>query len=45
MAGTVIIPWYSTGFRGADLETALNEVAADGAALRRELLRGLPRAR
>ena len=28
MAGTVIIPWYSTGFRGADLETALNEVAA-----------------
>lgn len=27
MAGTVIIPWYSTGFRGADLETALNEVA------------------
>ena len=28
MAGTVIIPWYSTGFRGADLESALNEVAA-----------------
>ena len=28
MAGTVIIPWYATGFRGADLETALNEVAA-----------------
>jgi hypothetical protein len=28
MAGTVIIPWYATGFRGADLESALNEVAA-----------------
>jgi hypothetical protein len=27
MAGTVIIPWYSTGFRGADLESALNELA------------------
>ena len=22
MAGTVIIPWYATGFRGADFETA-----------------------
>jgi hypothetical protein len=32
MAGTVIVPWYATGFRGADFETALNEVAA--AALR-----------
>ena len=28
MAGTVIIPWYATGFRGDDFETALNEVAA-----------------
>ena len=28
MAGTVIVPWYATGFRGDDLETALNEVAA-----------------
>jgi hypothetical protein len=28
MAGTVIVPWYATGFRGEDLETALNEVAA-----------------
>jgi hypothetical protein len=28
MAGTVIVPWYSTGFRGDDFERALNEVAA-----------------
>ena len=28
MAGTVIVPWYATGFRHDDLETALNEVAA-----------------
>jgi hypothetical protein len=28
MAGTVIVPWYATGFRGEDLEAALNEVAA-----------------
>jgi len=28
MAGTVIVPWYSTGFRADDLEEALNEVAA-----------------
>src|ERR1700758_3418873 len=26
--GTVIIPWYATGFRGNGLEAALNEVAA-----------------
>lgn len=32
MAGTVIVPWYATGFRGEDFELALNEVAA--AALR-----------
>jgi hypothetical protein len=32
MAGTVIIPWYATGFRGDAFEQALNEVAA--AALR-----------
>jgi hypothetical protein len=32
MAGTVIVPWYATGFRGNDLEEALNTVAA--AALR-----------
>jgi len=30
--GTVIVPWYATGFRHNDFETALNEVAA--AALR-----------
>jgi hypothetical protein len=28
MAGTVIVPWYATGFRGDDFETALGEVAA-----------------
>ena len=28
MAGTVIVPWYATGFRGEDFEAALNEVAA-----------------
>ncbi len=28
MAGTVVIPWYATGFRSDDFETALNEVAA-----------------
>ena len=28
MAGTVIVPWYATGFRGNDFETALSEVAA-----------------
>jgi hypothetical protein len=28
MAGTVIVPWYATGFRGDAFETALNEVAA-----------------
>ncbi len=28
MAGTVIVPWYSTGFRKDDLEEALNGVAA-----------------
>jgi hypothetical protein len=28
MAGTVIIPWYATGFRGDALEQALNEIAA-----------------
>jgi hypothetical protein len=25
--GTVIIPWYATGFRGEGLEQALNEIA------------------
>ena len=45
MAGTVIVPWYATGFRADDFELALNEVARRGAALRRELLRRLPRAR
>jgi hypothetical protein len=30
--GTVIVPWYATGFRHNDFETALNELAA--AALR-----------
>ena len=28
MAGTVIVPWYATGFRTNDFEEALNEVAA-----------------
>ncbi len=28
MAGTVIVPWYATGFRGDSFEAALNEVAA-----------------
>jgi hypothetical protein len=28
MSGTVVIPWYATGFRGDALEQALNEVAA-----------------
>ena len=28
MAGTVIVPWYATGFRADDFEKALNEVAA-----------------
>ncbi len=28
MAGTVIVPWYATGFRADDFEAALNEVAA-----------------
>jgi hypothetical protein len=28
MAGTVIIPWYATGFRAEDFEADLNQVAA-----------------
>jgi len=28
MAGTVIVPWYATGFRGDGFEQALGEVAA-----------------
>ena len=28
MAGTVIIPWYATGFRPDPFEQALNEIAA-----------------
>lgn len=28
MAGTVIVPWYATGFRADGFEEALNEVAA-----------------
>jgi hypothetical protein len=28
MAGTVIVPWYATGFRSDGFEVALNEVAA-----------------
>ncbi len=28
MAGTVIIPWYATGFRSDGFEEALNEIAA-----------------
>lgn len=28
MAGTVIVPWYATGFRADRFEPALNEVAA-----------------
>jgi hypothetical protein len=32
VAGTVVVPWYATGFRADAFETAVNEVAA--AALR-----------
>jgi hypothetical protein len=28
MAGTVIVPWYATGFRNDGFEEALNEIAA-----------------
>jgi hypothetical protein len=28
VAGTVIVPWYATGFRGGAFEEALNEVAS-----------------
>jgi hypothetical protein len=28
MSGTVIVPWYTTGFRGDSFEAALNAVAA-----------------
>ena len=28
MAGTVIVPWYTTGFRANPFEEALNEIAA-----------------
>ena len=28
MAGSVIVPWYATGFRGDAFEEALNEIAA-----------------
>ena len=28
MPGTVIVPWYATGFRGDAFEQALNDVAA-----------------
>jgi hypothetical protein len=28
MAGTVIVPWYATGFRADPFEQALNEIAA-----------------
>lgn len=28
MAGTVIVPWYATGFRADGFEEALNEIAA-----------------
>lgn len=28
MAGTVIVPWYATGFRADGFEEALNEVAS-----------------
>jgi hypothetical protein len=28
MAGTVVVPWYATGFRGDAFEQALNDVAA-----------------
>jgi len=28
MAGSVMIPWYATGFRGDSLEEAINEIAA-----------------
>ncbi len=28
MAGTVIVPWYATGFRANDFESALGKIAA-----------------
>ena len=28
MVGTVIVPWYATGFRGERFEAALNDIAA-----------------
>jgi len=28
MSGTVIVPWYATGFRGDEFEQALNEISA-----------------
>jgi hypothetical protein len=28
MAGTVVVPWYATGFRADPFEQALNEIAA-----------------
>ena len=42
MAGTVIVPWYATGFRGDEFEKDLNEVGGRRAALRRELIRRVP---
>ena len=45
MAGTVIVPWYATGFRADAFEQALERGRAGGAALRRRLLRRVPRER
>jgi len=41
MAGTVIVPWYATGFRGNGFETALNEIAAVALRYGASLLRGV----
>ena len=41
--GTVIIPWYATGFRADAFEAALNEIAPVALRYGAELLRRLPR--
>ena len=45
MAGTVIVPWYTTGFRKDGFEKVLDGGRCGRPALRRHLLRRLPLAR
>ena len=40
--GTVVIPWYATGFKGDAIEAALNEVAPVALRYGAELIRRLP---